>query len=88
MGSVKTTVEIPDVLFRRAKAAAAERGVALKEFFTEAVREKLNRQQAGGVAEQPWKKAFGGLRELQRENKKLGRIIAEEFGRIDEEEWR
>jgi hypothetical protein len=85
---VKTTVEIPDVLFRRAKAAAAERGLALKEFFTEAVREKLQRQRAAGADEPSWKKAFGGLREMHRETKKIDSIIAEEFGRIDDEEWR
>ena len=33
-------------------------------------------------------KAFGGLRDLRRENKRIERVIEEEFERIDEEEWR
>jgi hypothetical protein len=37
---VKTTLEIPDIIFRRAKSAAANRGIPLREFVTEAVREK------------------------------------------------
>jgi hypothetical protein len=37
-GHIKTTVELPDSLFRRAKAAAAEEGRSLKDFFTDAVR--------------------------------------------------
>lgn len=38
---MKTTLEIPDAVFRKAKSAAAERGVALRVFVTEAVEEKL-----------------------------------------------
>ena len=38
---MKTTLELPDQLFRTAKATAAERGRTLKEFMTEAVRDKL-----------------------------------------------
>ena len=35
---MKTTLEIPDTIFRRAKSAAANRGIPLREFVTEAVR--------------------------------------------------
>jgi len=38
---VKTTLEIPDSIFRRAKSVAARRGIALRAFVTEAVEEKL-----------------------------------------------
>ena len=38
---MKTTLEIPDPIFRRAKSVAAQRGVALRVFVTEAVEEKL-----------------------------------------------
>lgn len=34
---MRTTIELPDPLFRSARAAARERGVTLKEFFTEAL---------------------------------------------------
>jgi hypothetical protein len=33
-------------------------------------------------------KAFGGLRELHTETKRIDRVIAREFEQIDEEEWR
>jgi predicted HicB family RNase H-like nuclease len=36
---MKTTLEIPDAIFRRAKLAAAEHGIPLREFVTEAVKE-------------------------------------------------
>ena len=36
MGAMKTTLEIPDFLFRRAKSAAAQRGIPLRQLVTEA----------------------------------------------------
>ena len=38
---MKTTIDLPDVLFRRAKATAAVRGVSLKSFITRAVEQSL-----------------------------------------------
>ena len=39
---MKTTLEIPDALFRQAKAAAAERGVPLRTQVSEALAEELS----------------------------------------------
>jgi hypothetical protein len=36
MGAKKTAVEIPDSLFRQAKAVAAQQGMSLKDFFAQA----------------------------------------------------
>jgi hypothetical protein len=41
---MKTTIELPDELLREAKATAARRGTALKEYFKEALQEKLSRE--------------------------------------------
>ncbi len=38
---MKTTLEIPDALFRRVKSNSAERGQSLKAFVSEALQEKL-----------------------------------------------
>jgi hypothetical protein len=86
MGVMKTTVEIPDSLFRQAKATAAQQGTSLKDFLTEAVREQLRRKAALPSPNKPWMRAFGGLRDLHRESKRLERVIQREFERIDEEE--
>ncbi len=85
---MKTTIELPDSLFRRAKAAAAENGQSLKDFFAEAVGERLRRQRGSEPMGKPWEKAFGGLRDLHRENRRIDRLISAEFESIEEEQWR
>ena len=85
---MKTTVEIPDALFRKAKAAAAEEGKSLKDFLTEAVTDRLHRGPSALSQAKPWEAAFGGLRALHRENTRIAKLIAAEFEQIDEEEWR
>jgi len=82
---MKTTLEIPDRIFRRAKALAAEQGVPLRQFVTEAVEEKVRTKSAGG--EKPWVKLAGKLRHLRKENVRVNRLIEREFERIEPEEW-
>ena len=70
---MKTTLEIPDAIFRQAKSVAAERGIPLREFVMEAVREKLT---AGAkTTEKPWMKHFGKLKHLQKETARINRLI-------------
>jgi hypothetical protein len=78
---VKTTLEIPDALFRRAKSAAAERGIPLREFVTEAVKEKLADTRKAG--DKPWMAGFGKLRHLRKESARIGRLIEEEFEKVE-----
>jgi hypothetical protein len=82
---VKTTLEMPDSIFRKAKAKAAERGIPLRQFVTEAVEAKL--RSADCDAEKPWMKSVGGLRHMHKENLRIQRIIDEEFETIDPEDW-
>jgi hypothetical protein len=52
---MKTTVDLPDPLFRKAKARAAERGISLKRFITEAVESRLaSLTQESPPAVKPW----------------------------------
>ncbi len=82
---MKTTLEFPDKVFRKAKAKAAERGIPLRQFVTEAVEAKL--REGENASEKPWMKSFGGLRHLHKENVRIQKIIDEEFEKIDPEEW-
>jgi hypothetical protein len=83
---MKTTVDVPDRLYRQIKARAALRGQTIKSFFIDAVREKLATE--GGAANKKqigWRAVFGkGNKE---EVAEVQRIIDEEFSRIDPEGW-
>jgi hypothetical protein len=86
---VKTTLEIPDPVFRRAKAKAAERGQALRVFVTEALQEKLSgRPAASGGDRTPWMRGFGQLRPLRRETARIQRVIEQEFEVVEPEDRR
>lgn len=82
---MKTTLEIPDPIFRRAKAKAAERQIPLRQFITEAVAEKLDSKPSDSRSERM--KWAGQLRHLHRETARINAIIEEEFEKIDPEEW-
>jgi len=83
---MKTTLEIPDDLFRQTKATAAMRGESLKEFVTEALQAHLERQTAGASARRGWQSVFGQAR--REEVEPIDAVIAEELGRVDPDEWR
>ena len=81
---MKTTLEIPDTIFRRAKSAAANRGIPVREFVSEAVREKLVAD--AKTTQTPWMTGFGKLRHLRKETARINRVIEEEFERIEAED--
>jgi hypothetical protein len=80
---MKTTLEIPDAIFRRAKSVAAERGIPFREFVTEAVREKL--ATGNRADEKPWIRHMGKLKHLRKENARINRLIEADSEKIDAE---
>lgn len=82
---MKTTLEIPDPVFRRAKSVAAQRGIALRAFVTEAVEEKL--AASSQKEEKPWLKLAGGLKHLHKETVRINGIMKNEFEEIEPEDW-
>jgi hypothetical protein len=81
---MKTTLEIPDALFRRAKSAAAEQGIPFRELVSDALAEKLRVQ---GRKAKPWLKSFGKLRSLRKESASIRHTIEQEFGKIELRDW-
>jgi hypothetical protein len=84
---VKTTIEIPGPLFRRAKSKAAERGQTLKQLVTEALEEKLSA--GAGKArpgKPPWMGGFGKLRRVRKETRRIQARIDEAFETIEPED--
>ena len=82
---MKTTLEISDALFRRAKSVAAQRGIPFRELVEEALTEKLTLR---GTDEKPWMKSFGALRSLRQESARINAIIEEEFERVEPEDMK
>ncbi len=84
---MKTTIDIPDSLFRRAKSRAAERSQTLKEFVSEALQEKLApRGSTARSAEPEWMQAFGRLRHLKKETARMQERIHEAFEVVEPED--
>ena len=82
---MKTTIDLPGETLRAAKVVAAGRGVTLRQWFTEALEEKLRRG-AVDLREAPWMAGFGALSDLASENRRVLATIEAEFERIDPEE--
>ncbi len=95
---MKTTLEIPDPVFRRAKSVAAARGIPLREFVTEAVKDKLAAEVRPGEKPwvkhmgklkrlhketQPWVKHMGKLKRLHKETLRINRLIEQDSEKID-----
>ena len=81
---MKTTLEIPDPTFRKAKATASALGIPLREFVTQAVEEKLS---LGGKRHgRPWLECAGELAHLHEETVRIQKIIDEEFEQIEPED--
>ena len=82
---MKTTLEIPHTIFRRAKAKAAEQGVPLRQFVSEAVAEKLANRVPDRQVERM--RLVGKLRHLHKETSRINTLIEQEFERIEPDEW-
>ena len=84
---MKTTLEIPDALFRKAKIRAAERGQPLRQLVTEALQEKLAARTGQALGAEPvWMQGFGGLRQLRRETRRIQARVDATFEVIEPED--
>jgi hypothetical protein len=87
---MKTTVELPNTLFRRAKTAAVQQGLTLKQLFTEALEWRLGSKWSdkkdGKISAPGWMRAYGALRHLRRERKAIEQAIESEFEKIEPED--
>ena len=84
---MKTTLEIPDALFRRVKSKAAERGQTMKEFVNGALQEKLASRRSTAPSREPdWMQGFGKLRRLRKETGAIQERIHEAFEVVEPED--
>lgn len=83
---MKTTLDLPDRLYRQIKARAALRGQTIRAFFLDAVRDKLAADRTAAARETGWRAVFGKAKPGDVEE--VQRILDEEFERIDPEDWK
>lgn len=77
---MKTTLVIPDAIFRKAKARAAERGQSLEEFVTESIQARLAANADVDLpGTPPSMTGFGGLKRLRKETARIQALIDEAF---------
>jgi predicted transcriptional regulator len=85
---MKTTVEIPDDLFKRAKVLAAQEGLSMKQLITESLQHRIARNSMPATVAPAWKQAFGAMRAYRKENRRIDKIIEQEFEQIEPEDRR
>jgi len=83
---MKTTLDIPDALLRRAKNLAAKEGLTLRDLISQALQAELDRleEQDG---EPSWKRHVGGTRRFA-QAEVLNDAVNKVFGRVDDEIWK
>lgn len=77
---MKTTLELSDDLLRRTKAAAATRGMSMRDFITQALERQLKAPAGAG-----WRKLAGKARKL--DTAPVKKALETEFQRIEEGTW-
>ena len=86
---MKTTIDIPDDLFRKAKATAALRGVSMRPFVPEALRGKIQIPSEDSSANTPRLDAwFRGTLHLSEETAHIQSLIDAEFEQIESDDVR
>lgn len=83
---MKTTIELPDPMFKQLKVVVAERGVTLKAFIIDALHEKLTATPPNAPINPPWMRGFGKLSHLKTENARIQKLISQEFDVLEEED--
>ena len=82
---MKTTIEISDTIYRQVKARASLRGITMKAFFLEALKEKLESNAQSGDREAGWMQVFGKADAAATES--VQKTIDDEFSKIDPSDW-
>jgi hypothetical protein len=89
---MKTTLEIPDKTFRRAKSLAASQGLTLRQLVTDAIEEKLRNGATRPEIESPaWMKLHGSFAktaEMRSDTRRIQKLIDKEFERINPDDWK
>ena len=82
---MKTTLDIPDDVYRQIKALAALQGRSVKDLVNTALRKTLGQVRAEATDDRGWRSVFG--KASGSDVARVQATIDQEFARIDLEEW-
>jgi hypothetical protein len=82
---MKTTLEIPDAIYRQIKASAALKGQSVRAFFLDAIHDKLAAEREQTRENSGWRSVFGKAN--ADDTARAQKAVDEEFSRIDSEDW-
>jgi hypothetical protein len=88
VAATKTTLEIPDPLYRQLKVTAAQQGKTVRSFVNDALVEKLRAPAQSPNSRPAWTRAVGGLNHLHAETRRIEKTILTEFSKIDSADWK
>jgi len=86
---MKTTIELPDAVFREAKIHAATQGVTFKDLVTGLLEERLRNPSTAAAPAKPWMKfagVMGKSKALRAESRRIKKLIEDEFEKIEPED--
>jgi hypothetical protein len=83
---VKTTIEIPDELFRKTKATADSRGETVRDFITDALTARVASTSAAPSDSSGWRSVFGLADPA--DVKLVDAVIDAELEQVDPADWR
>jgi len=83
---MKTTLDIPDALLRRAKILAAKDGLTLRDLISQALQAELDRREEQDD-EPTWKRHVGGTSRFGQADV-IDDVVEQVFGRVDDEIWK
>ncbi len=88
------TIEIPNELAAKVRAAAEARGVAPEEYVSTVLAENVRERsvdpfepQIAELVDKPWMRYFGISADLKDEIEAINRLIEEEFETMEPEDW-
>jgi len=82
---MKTTIDIPDAIYKQIKARAALKGQTVRSFLLAAVQARLAADVRGGKKSSGWRAVFGKARSS--DVAALQSEVDAEFSRIQPEDW-
>ncbi len=83
---MKTTLDVPDSLYRQIKARAALKGQTIRAFFLDAIQDKLKAEREGSNKTTGWRSVFG--KATKDDVSQLQQVLDDEFSKIDAEAWK